>query len=768
MYKYSNMDIYIYTRAALTNQEITGIAKHVFVALRSSRVPGGTLCKYMNSIAMAEVPVSIPLRGNKKGKHPTGECLTLTEVREDDVLCGIEVAPTSFLSESSTESTNPLTSDNSSLSSRSNTDELERSVDGEHGGWIEDSPLFLSQTPLESYSRGDESPLYGRRATTKRNRLGAIFARRPRDVAPSDTIFILTDNDDDDEPEEPVVTKENASTSTVPTKHGEAPQLPSVKALRRVSLVNLQQDQEEPISALRRVSLVSLQEEQEQEEALLASNVADPQQKATLTAQENQEEDPQVTTACVPYRKPAATPMRQDIEIINLVEPRPERISEIFTESFFMLRKMSMDSLDMSTLLKSFRVSSTRSVSSNDLSIIVTRGFNGSRCPLGLDGPLSPTAFLNFPGDNHIRLMAEDSALKKIMPKLLTDETAFGRPEDIRVRLNKWYRRSDKRKKKKNVPSEEDSLVISKDKQVTSSVGVLPYMSSPEDIVVRESLIRDEELCAAMELTNDGNAASFLFPIAAVDSWKSLDSQGSFDKQRKKKQRKVNVRPEEDSLVISKDNHVTCSVGMLPYASRPRCSESLIRDEELRAVMELTNDGSDASILFPVASVDSWKSLDSYDGLDEELGALVTIESDLRKELEVVHSIPKLQYSSESDCDTHSSLPADIAPTTSKSEGSHQYVRRVRFSEQNEEFTYIRDIPVNSDMSSDSYGDLHEALSDFYVVCEDLIDEFTLACTRSFDRTREPVERPEPVEIPYKKPARGGQPVRRSTIHYSC
>lgn len=181
---------------------------------------------------------------------------------------------------------------------------------------------------------------------------------------------------------------------------------------------------------------------------------------------------------------------------------------------------------------------------------------------------------------------------------------------------------------------------------------------------------------------------------------------------------------------------IDCTV---PLENADRENEDVIEDDELRAIMKITNDGQDTSILFPTMSIDSYRSFESFDGLDDELGALHKAEDELFEELAGIQTIPKLYFVSESDLNTHESLLTDddIMPwTTTESDESLGYtprrVRRVRFSENTPEFFYYDD--TDSDDESKVFSNLQDVWNDFYIVCEDLIDELTFACTRSLDR----------------------------------
>ena len=141
-----------------------------------------------------------------------------------------------------------------------------------------------------------------------------------------------------------------------------------------------------------------------------------------------------------------------------------------------------------------------------------------------------------------------------------------------------------------------------------------------------------------------------------LDNWR--------DNMRSLKQRMKDVATEP--LMISCTDGITCSASALPLIStaspQPSTASdpSLFQDQELNAIMALTEGGADTSILFPCVSDESRSEEDfeDDDGLRDELGALNTIEEDLRKELEATDILLRTIVSSISGSDT------DSAPTS--------------------------------------------------------------------------------------------------------
>ena len=112
---------------------------------------------------------------------------------------------------------------------------------------------------------------------------------------------------------------------------------------------------------------------------------------------------------------------------------------------------------------------------------------------------------------------------------------------------------------------------------------------------------------------------------------------------------------------LNKNTQVTTNSGI-----------DFLDDAELKHILETTDHGDDTSRIFPSWSFDSAASEDSDDGLAEEVRTLHQLENQIRQELTV---------SEDSFLVTISSAQFD--------EGRKPGDRRVRFSDQNEEFIFI-------------------------------------------------------------------------------
>lgn len=177
---------------------------------------------------------------------------------------------------------------------------------------------------------------------------------------------------------------------------------------------------------------------------------------------------------------------------------------------------------------------------------------------------------------------------------------------------------------------------------------------------------------------------------------------------------------------------------------------SLLKDNELRAVMKFTNDGEDASTLFPAFSYDSLIASESDDGLDDELGALTTFADDLRQELETAAAVDSTQlppltspiqapyplsFSADSSMANFAAVN-EVSPSDLQNvRRSMPFVRKVHFNDEVQEYLFVSEVldtprPVETD---DTF--LDEVLGVF----EDFLDELSFVCvsvSRAMDRSR--------------------------------
>jgi hypothetical protein len=177
-------------------------------------------------------------------------------------------------------------------------------------------------------------------------------------------------------------------------------------------------------------------------------------------------------------------------------------------------------------------------------------------------------------------------------------------------------------------------------------------------------------------------------------------------------------------------------------------SNSILRDIHLRAVMEATAHGDNASRIFPTFSSDSlyMASCESDDGLCSELDALETIGDDLRQEIEAAHSVSFLWTSpTGSTPRPKGSFDSTMAnfcviqgvSSSLSAEANAVVVRRkVHFNEQVQEYVFASDVREEHGPGAEKDDTV---LDDVIGVFEDLLDELSFACvsiSRAMDRTR--------------------------------
>jgi hypothetical protein len=237
----------------------------------------------------------------------------------------------------------------------------------------------------------------------------------------------------------------------------------------------------------------------------------------------------------------------------------------------------------------------------------------------------------------------------------------------------------------------------------------------------------------------------------------------------------------------------------------------LLQDEELKAVLQLTEGGDNASTLFPAFSSDTIFTCESMDGLNEEMVDLTKFEDTLRKELETADNIIKgvtaasrRQWEKQVDLDElslsetlscfesldriesdlrnaleradmiidqvstdeepmRSSYEEDISYMASaENDGSSQGSshrrrqirlpgtkgRRVRFATDIQQRYYVKDSPATYRQEIPQRSNrLYVAMEEVYYVFEDLMEEMSYACTRA---TQYPDERRRP-DVPGRR-----------------
>lgn len=188
---------------------------------------------------------------------------------------------------------------------------------------------------------------------------------------------------------------------------------------------------------------------------------------------------------------------------------------------------------------------------------------------------------------------------------------------------------------------------------------------------------------------------------------------------------------------------------------------SLFQDEDLRAVILLTDNANDTSVLFPSFSIStcfsgSIAAVESDDGLKEELGALDDAKEELRRELENAQFIMQSIYPVEPklDAEAHDETKqsdVQIQPTDDTRRNSFKNAlhsgptalktsplevdqspastvsstRRVRFSKNVEEFVFIKDTRVPSEDDFETFGTfLSSRFEHVFCAMRDLVEEW--------------------------------------------
>jgi hypothetical protein len=239
------------------------------------------------------------------------------------------------------------------------------------------------------------------------------------------------------------------------------------------------------------------------------------------------------------------------------------------------------------------------------------------------------------------------------------------------------------------------------------------------------------------------------------------------DDWRRKRKTKIGTNTETDKVALKPKRKMqidvddecgnfVCNPGLLPLMTSPVTTNdetSLLCDEELRAVMRITQNGNDTSALFPCFSTgsDSCYSNESDDGLRDELGALESLQKELQVELQTAEAtideideidigmgkfkLPSARSNGTDDINIgKGSKPIRKLPSARRREEYSiplsppiphppRSRRRVRFSKTNTEHIFISE--TISDESAEDYG------------CEFHMDEYSLAFEDVFEELKE-------------------------------
>jgi hypothetical protein len=414
-----------------------------------------------------------------------------------------------------------------------------------------------------------------------------------------------------------------------------------------------------------------------------------------------------------------------DHTIISVVEPAPERfVNDMLHKSFTSLCRITLDAMVTPSLFHAIDTSQlplrplfTQSRhSSNPLRDFVlgqetVKNQDKNCCEIVSMVPPSSKALTYLLGDQRNCQLTVQSLS---CPSSEADSSCFMLdPEAFCIRLSNWRQT---RTKQGALP--EDSESINDE---------IEHLIAPHN----DGLVRD---CAL-----DTTKLSLLFSSTSEDITDSQTPHSASNEIFDDDDRVV-LHPSALSLIASGEG-AGISVN----------TDVLLKDDELRAVMKLTNDGEDASTLFPSFTYDSSIACESDDGLVDELGALELFGDDLRKTLDIAMAavdstlLPPLTSPIQTPVPTLSSDSSmanfadvhDVSPNYSgDGRRSTPFVRRVHFNDEVQEFLFVNEIgdePRRGNEADDTF------LDEVMGVFEDLLDELSFACvsaSRAIDKTR--------------------------------
>jgi hypothetical protein len=123
-----------------------------------------------------------------------------------------------------------------------------------------------------------------------------------------------------------------------------------------------------------------------------------------------------------------------------------------------------------------------------------------------------------------------------------------------------------------------------------------------------------------------------------LDDWrrKRKNKKNSETETQTAKQTSLVLKPRRNMQIDVDDEcgNFVCNPGLVPLMTSPKPANDetdLLCDDELRAVMKITQNGNDTSALFPCFSTGSDSfSCESDDGLKDEMGALESLQNELQ------------------------------------------------------------------------------------------------------------------------------------------
>lgn len=703
-------------------------------------------------------------------KPPVSELLTLSEAREDNIVCGIEVEQT--LAHQQSQGTVTTVPTDCSLS-WSPTYTSAASLDGNSTRKSSGATVvvFLEQPVIAntiSEAEGDTSPVYGKFTPTRRQKEKEA-RHHPRSAAMSETLYNLLQGHEDCECDLEATVEQGFKT------FGEKQQT-AVERDDAAERDDGDEGREQP-------------EEQ--------TRSAEPEQREGEGEAERRENASRVA---------ALLDNNGESEVINLVDPMPDaRINRLFTRSFALLKKVNLDQCPRSnmdqislhangicTVLGSLRLAqlgvpgkfTSLNLSPKQMALITSSGPNKDKSLLEQDSKYlllsdsSQSAGLDESSDEEdVRLNKIDrnhvvTRKSKLPGRSLLKQPRLASQQRVKVCPGKAVypispeiqsESSNPRRPQDHVP-EQYSAQIQTSQGDTSvakpcaPTSILPPATKQIDTTIAPQPATDQVIPGPIPPAAVKPGAPTAPPILETKRESYVDKQKR--KSVKKTKKCIRLKHWRKSLPPKKDTSVSTRYDTSRLQDSRDANNTdvdidggLFRDKELRALMKLTADGDDTSYLFPVLSSDSTDDTSttsslfdfhpirlsgSTDGLLQELDGLKAIEEDLRRELDRIDIIPSMQSISTSE----SEGTTDVAPMTSDSYDSSFHDcqtshRRVRFSNKNEEYYYQSDASATAHSEDgNTLGSVRDAIQRVYLACEDLVDDMAFTCTNRFDRIR--------------------------------
>lgn len=167
----------------------------------------------------------------------------------------------------------------------------------------------------------------------------------------------------------------------------------------------------------------------------------------------------------------------------------------------------------------------------------------------------------------------------------------------------------------------------------------------------------------------------------------------------------------------------------------------VINDTDLRAVMNITNNGEDVSLIFPSVSFDTIPEEESDDGLGSEMNALLDLQTQLQSAMDVAATLTPSRFSIEltspfaenlysKDSSMASFGVVDDSDSSKESQCKRGTFRpprrRVQFNDDVQEFLYVSEI--SDELPNRRSYRKRSFVGEFIGICEDVAEELSLSC----------------------------------------